>query len=447
MTQPVLDRYMEIILTNLNRLIPLINGNFICDLIAYREVLTEDDWKIISSKEDNYSKTESLLLAIGRAGSEAMTALKDILAITENYRAIEILNSGTVHDETCTHCYSVTDYSQDGGNCPNSSRHLVSECRRPRSRTISYFDVNDHGDPATTQNEINLASIEEEILQSTATRTVSLKPERQFIVKVDGEMKQGEDIYDLKSNPRGYCLIVNNIDFEIFEQRLSAEEDGVFLASIFEQLGFEMNYFKNLTASDIEAIFQKYSKMEELKEHDALVCVIMSHGAKRDIIVGSDGLYVRLETLLSYFNNFNCPHLMNKPKLFFIQACRGEEYDFGTLDETTTADAGPIPGPVVFAKGFDKDRVPTWSDMCIVQSTVQGYVALRSLRSGSWFAEALGQALVDHAWEKSLHEILMVVSSKLTKRQGKDSVKQAIEVIWRGWNKNFFFNPGLYSSE
>lgn len=48
MTQPVLDRYMEIILTNLNRLIPLINGNFICDLIAYREVLTEDDWKIIS---------------------------------------------------------------------------------------------------------------------------------------------------------------------------------------------------------------------------------------------------------------------------------------------------------------------------------------------------------------------------------------------------------------
>ncbi|XP_015782014.1 caspase-7 [Tetranychus urticae] len=440
MSQPGLDRYMEIILTNLNRLIPLINGNFICDLIAYREVLSDEDWKIISSKEDNYSKTESLLLAIGRAGSEAMTALKDILAITENYRAIEILNSGSSYDEMCTHCTSQYD-----GNC--SGRHLVSECRRSQSRTISYFDVNDHVDPSGSQDEINRNCANEEILQSPIPRTVGLRPENQCIVKVDGEMKQGENIYEVKSNPRGFCLIVNNIDFEIFDQRLSAEEDGVFLASIFEQLGFAMNYFKNMSASDIEAVFQKYSKMEELKEHDALVCVIMSHGLKSDLIVGSDGLYVRLETLLSYFNNFNCPYLMNKPKLFFIQACRGDEYDFGILDATTTADAGPIPGPVVFAKDLDKGRIPTWSDMCIVQSTVQGYVALRSVQSGSWFAEALGQALVDHAWEKSLHEILMVVSSKLTKRQGKDSVKQAIEVIWRGWNKSFFFNPGLYSSK
>ncbi|XP_053201286.1 caspase-7-like isoform X2 [Panonychus citri] len=426
-----MDSYMELIMSNLNRLIPLINGNFISDLIAYREVLTQEDWDIIYSKDDNDAKTESLLLAIGRSGPDAMYALKDILAQTENFRAIEILNSGPPSSSTLPRA--------------TSSRFIPGRegVRSSHTRSYSSCDDSDHG--FSNGNLTGEHFLEGKIYQSP-TGTVSIKPEHQFLVKTEGKLKEGPDIYPCKSDPRGFCIIINNVDFEVFDQRASAEEDGAFLASIFKQLGYQLNYFKNLSAGDIEAVFQKYSKMDSLKDHDALVCIIMSHGLKCDLIVGSDGLYVRLETLLSYFNNFNCPLLMNKPKLFFIQACRGDEYDFGIMDATTTADAGPVPGPVIFTKKTDPDRIPTWSDMCIVQSTIQGYVALRSVQSGSWFAEALGWALIDHAWEKSLHEILMVVSSKLSKREGKKSVKQAIEVIWRGWNKSLYFNPGIYNS-
>lgn len=67
--------------------------------------------------------------------------------------------------------------------------------------------------------------------------------------------------------------------------------------------------------------------------------------------------------------------------------------------------------------------------MCIVHSTMQGenylhifvvshyviidiiigYVAFRCRETGSWFANALGNALVEHACDKSLHEILQQV--------------------------------------
>ncbi|KAL1481716.1 hypothetical protein MTO96_050388, partial [Rhipicephalus appendiculatus] len=49
----------------------------------------------------------------------------------------------------------------------------------------------------------------------------------------------------------------------------------------------------------------------------------MSRGDK-DTILGVDGEELNLvEDVYEQFNNENCPALQGKPKLFFIQACRG----------------------------------------------------------------------------------------------------------------------------
>ncbi|KAL1466975.1 hypothetical protein MTO96_042396, partial [Rhipicephalus appendiculatus] len=56
---------------------------------------------------------------------------------------------------------------------------------------------------------------------------------------------------------------------------------------------------------------------------DCLVVILMSHG-KKDMIDGIDGEQVHLfDDVFTLFNNEKCPALQGKPKLFFIQACRG----------------------------------------------------------------------------------------------------------------------------
>ena len=58
--------------------------------------------------------------------------------------------------------------------------------------------------------------------------------------------------------------------------------------------------------------------------HSALVVVVMSHGDK-DIVRSADGERVNIENdIVTPFDGAHCPALAGKPKLLFIQACRGK---------------------------------------------------------------------------------------------------------------------------
>ena len=51
----------------------------------------------------------------------------------------------------------------------------------------------------------------------------------------------------------------------------------------------------------------------------------MSHG-EREGIYGIDGNVVTFKDILDKFMGRNCTALIDKPKIFFVQACRGGEY-------------------------------------------------------------------------------------------------------------------------
>ena len=84
-----------------------------------------------------------------------------------------------------------------------------------------------------------------------------------------------------------------------------------------------------------------------------IVC-ISSHGSAHGRIISSDCLELDLEhdilrsyhpadpshpNLLSFrrFNNMFCPKLKGKPKFFLIQACRGDDVDFGLSQNISSA--------------------------------------------------------------------------------------------------------------
>lgn len=139
-----------------------------------------------------------------------------------------------------------------------------------------------------------------------------------------------EEDYKMTSQPRGPCLIINNIDFEadIFPTRKGSDEDARRFDDIFQQLGFTVIMRRNQTADQMRKLFKDVAA-ECKPEHDALFVFILSHGSEHGIY-GTDGIEVNLETeIVSCFDNRNCKAMLGKPKVLVIQACRGSKYPIG----------------------------------------------------------------------------------------------------------------------
>ncbi len=70
----------------------------------------------------------------------------------------------------------------------------------------------------------------------------------------------------------------------------------------------------------MEDLFKTISK-GNFEPFDAFICFISSHGNEGGIL-GSDGQTIPAEAIVDNFTNKGCT-LVNKPKLFFTQNCRG----------------------------------------------------------------------------------------------------------------------------
>lgn len=158
------------------------------------------------------------------------------------------------------------------------------------------------------------------------------------------------------------------------------------LKDLFEYLGFLVEIKKDQTASEIKQLMIDY-RMDR-RHADCFVCCVMSHGDGTGV-EGCDEQICPLNDITSPFDGDNCPALIGKPKVFFIQACRGRE----------------MQSKVLVADGFFSSRIQKSgnvpysiakdSDFLIAMSTVEGYKAIRDTNSGSWFIQSLCKHLKD----------------------------------------------------
>lgn len=147
-------------------------------------------------------------------------------------------------------------------------------------------------------------------------------------------------------------------------------------------------------------------------DNDCLFVCIMSHGKKDGKIYAADGEFM-VQDLWANFIGEKCPSLIGKPKLFFIQACRGTMTDPGVLYKprpklrllsSDAVDAKLIKEP-------DNFVIPTLSDLLVMYSCAEGYYSFRNPEDGSWFI----QALCDELRENS-HEDLMSILTGVNRR-------------------------------
>ena len=158
----------------------------------------------------------------------------------------------------------------------------------------------------------------------------------------------------------------------------------------------------------------------------------MSHGRSGEVFC-SDGNTVPIQTLHDMFSN--CDTLSGKPKLFFIQACRGDEEDEGV---SVSADTGissyeqlspnQVDSPIDAVKK-PAPRVPTHADFLYAFSTVDEYVSYRHEALGSLYVRGLVEAFRERAVYDHLLDILTVVNQKVSNMEANmPSVKNKNEI-------------------
>ncbi|ETO05944.1 hypothetical protein RFI_31453 [Reticulomyxa filosa] len=111
---------------------------------------------------------------------------------------------------------------------------------------------------------------------------------------------------------------VKRKDFENFKQ-------------LFEQeLNYEMicNSSSNMTKDDVrdfmDGIILNFQLRKNTNKYDGLILVICGHGENGNMLVTSDGKHVSIDEMRTSFNCDKMESFKDLPKIFIIDACRGE---------------------------------------------------------------------------------------------------------------------------
>ncbi|KAM9242524.1 caspase-9 [Dugong dugon] len=242
--------------------------------------------------------------------------------------------------------------------------------------------------------------------------------------------------YVLEADPCGYCLIINNVNFCLksgLSSRTGSDVDCEKLQRRFRLLHFMVEVKCDLTAKDMLLALGEMAQ----REHGALDCcvvVILSHGCQAShrqfpgAVYGTDGYSVSIERIVNIFNGTSCPSLGGKPKLFFIQACGGEQKDHGfevasASPEDWASGSNPESDAAPFQEGPGSSdqpdavaSLPTPSDIFVSYSTFPGFVSWRDSRSGSWYIETLDGVLEQWADSEDLQTLLLRVANAVSEK-------------------------------
>ena len=205
---------------------------------------------------------------------------------------------------------------------------------------------------------------------------------------------------------KGIALVITNTIFRSrmrnlwLPNRPGAQCDKRKIVAFCRSFGFTYYNRDDLTAEEMIQVCESFSKTP-LRSYDALLVFISSHGDEGDVIYGTDGNSITVNNVISKFRSIDS--LANKPKLFFMQNCRGRNSDRGV--DTVQADNPPI----------IPARIPIEADILVAYSTVDGYESYRDVTEGSWFITVLMEVLNERDHGMNLTDLLSIVNKRVAR--------------------------------
>ena len=243
-----------------------------------------------------------------------------------------------------------------------------------------------------------------------------------------------DDLYVMDSQPHGVCLIFNNYEFhhpddmeKAHPSRGGAHIDQYNLTQTFKYLRYDVVVQENLTAQQMQDTIWDMATRDHTT-HDSFVCCILTHG-ETNVVHGADSQEVDLLHFAATMKL--CPTLREKPKMFFVQACRGEKEHRGF---EVQRDSGGNQGPAVTA------TIPQEADFFFGYATPIGDAAYRSKRHGSWYISELCKVFTQHGYTHNLSSMMKKVNNQVGKAYTKEGFKQCPEFVDRLRKEVHFFH-------
>uniref|UniRef100_A0A914I8S2 Uncharacterized protein n=1 Tax=Globodera rostochiensis TaxID=31243 RepID=A0A914I8S2_GLORO len=237
----------------------------------------------------------------------------------------------------------------------------------------------------------NFANLKTLLFKSMAEQSV-----RQW--NVDDE----DEVYSPNLNViRGRALIINNHKFTRMKNRDGTNVDRERMFHLLKLLRYDTTIKDNLRARQMLKAVAKFSKEADHNSADSVVLVILTHGSSGKLF-GIDDKYCFVDDLLGPLNNKNCGRLAGKPKLIFLQCCRGGKTDTGVShgrnESATRAQDQRRDSPRrIRAPSEQLRRLPTDADFLICFSTTDYRVSWRSRLRGSRFIQAICECFARYA--------------------------------------------------
>ncbi|XP_060786040.1 caspase-8-like [Neoarius graeffei] len=201
--------------------------------------------------------------------------------------------------------------------------------------------------------------------------------------------------YGMKGDWRGFALIINNYDFSQcpdLNNREGTDIDEKSLAAVFKWLGFE-TVIKQDCNKDCMLSALDELRSRDHTQADCVVCCVLTHGFGGGLY-GVDGGEVLLKELMERLNGHHCPSLKEKPKLFFIQACQGNQHQQVVFLQPDSSNSTSDMETGLFCDTEEpRKTIPAEANYLLAKATVPGYVSYREKFKGTWFIQSLCQNL------------------------------------------------------
>ena len=255
---------------------------------------------------------------------------------------------------------------------------------------------------------------------------------------------------------------------------------------------------RDLDSESFEEALESFSVDGRHATADSAVICVLSHGQERGVYA-TDGIVVHFSQILDALDGQQCPSLVNKPKLFFFQACRGVRVQrgFDVVDKPgskTTPSSAPASGvntpveeeaedvssssssssvakpedsfyrvdsngDVTVPRGGGEDddddidgilkatSLAKYSDMLVSYSTIPGHISIRHEEMGSWYVQAIVDVFSEFAADRDIHSLLTKVNRKVSKMTTGGQVRKQMPEPRNHLTRDFYFFPGHYQED